>query len=151
MQSSKQSKSNDYALTSALIWKTLVETLEGPNSYSPTKDNRQASEYKFSDYGPLYKTTVMKNMVTMFGAEVKHTKSGNAIVFSKQKVENLIRMRDERRIRVSKIYPLHGTGEGSEVSQDGEGNTPDHSHPHDSTIGEGSEYSEGSIFSHRTQ
>jgi hypothetical protein len=144
------SESSDYTLPSGLIWKTLIETLEGPGSYSPTKENKQTSEYEFADYGLLYKTTIMKNIVTMFGAQVRHGKAGNAIVFSKQKVENLIKMRNERRIMVSEIdsTPVANRGEcseGSEGSQYSEGNPQDHLHPRDSTIGEGSEGSEGSI------
>jgi hypothetical protein len=139
--------STDYTLLSALIWKTLIETLEGPNSYSPTRENKQNSEYEFSDYGVLYKTTIIKNIVTMFGAQVKHTKSGNAIVFSKHKVENLIKMRNERRIKVSEIdsSPVTNKGEGSEGSQYSEGNGQVHDYPRGSAIGEGSEGSEGSI------
>src|SRR5437762_11277087 len=94
------SESSEYTLPSALIWKILIETLEGPGSYSPTKENKQNSEYEFSDYGLLYKTTIMKNILTIFGGEVRHGKTGNAIVFSKQKVDNLIKMRNERRIKV---------------------------------------------------
>jgi hypothetical protein len=142
------SESHDYTLTSALIWKTIIETLDGPGSYSPTPENKQNSEYEFSDYGLLYKSTTMKNIVTMFGAEVKHTKSGNAIVFSKQKVENLIKMRNERRIKVSEIDSLSKRGEGSEGSegsQYSEGNGQVHNYPHNSSLGEGSEGSEGSI------
>jgi hypothetical protein len=141
------SKSDDYILPSALIWKTLVETLEGEGSYSPTKENKQSSEYKFSDYGLLYKTTIMKNIMTMFGAESAHRKNGNVIVFSKQKVDNLIKMRNERRIIVSEIDSPRAAnkGEGSEGSQEGEGNAQDHLSAHDYAGGEGSEGSEGSI------
>jgi hypothetical protein len=141
------SESNDYTLPSGLIWKTLIETLEGPNSYSPAKENKQASEYEFSDYGLLYKATIMKNIVTMFGAEVKHTKSGNAIVFSKQKVENLVKMRNERRIKVSELGSSVTTdrGEGSEGSQFSKDAVDAHHSRRDNAIGEGSEYSEGSI------
>ena len=92
----------------------------------------------------LYKTTIMKNIVTMFGAESRHTKTGNAIVFSKQKVENLIKMHDEKRIRVSELASIPtatNIGEGSEGSQYSEGSVKDHLHPHGSTIGEGSEES----------
>jgi hypothetical protein len=125
----------------------LIEILEGKDSYSPTPENKQSSQYEFADYGLLYKTTIMKNIVTMFGAEVKHTKSGNAIVFSKQKVENLIKMRNERRIKVGEMDspPTANKGEGSEGSQYSEGNGQDHLYPRGSTIGEGSEGSEGSI------
>ena len=69
----------------------------------------------------LYKTTIMKNIVTMFGAESRHTKTGNAIVFSKQKVENLIKMHDEKRIRVSELASIPtatNIGEGSEGSEE---------------------------------
>ncbi|MFL6399278.1 MAG: hypothetical protein ACJ72J_06820, partial [Nitrososphaeraceae archaeon] len=45
------SESSEYTLPSALIWKILIETLEGPGSYSPTKENKQNPEYEFSDYG----------------------------------------------------------------------------------------------------
>jgi hypothetical protein len=141
------SGSNDYTLPSALIWKTLIETLEGEGSYSPTKENKQNSEYEFSDYGLLYKTTIMKNIVTMFGAEIRHTRTGNVIVFSKQKVENLIKMRDEKRIRVSSI-PTVRTGEGSEGSEGSQysrGSIEELSRPHVGASCEGSEGSEGSI------
>jgi hypothetical protein len=141
------SRSDDYSLPSALIWKTLVETLEGEGSYSPTKENKQNSEYEFSDYGLLYKTTIMKNIVTMFGAESRHRKTGNVIVFSKQKVENLIKMRNERRIRVSELDspPTANKGEGSEGSQYGEYSIEHHTSTLDGARGEGSEGSEGSI------
>jgi hypothetical protein len=86
----------------------------------------------------------MKNIVTMFGAEVKHTKSGNAIVFSKQKVENLVKMRNERRIKITEIDSPSKRGEGSEGSQYSDGNGQVHDYPRDSTSGEGSEGSEGS-------
>jgi hypothetical protein len=138
------SKSNDYILASALIWTTLIETLEG----EPTKENKQNSQYEFADYGLLYKTTIMKNIVTMFGAESRHTRTGNVIVFSKQKVDNLIKMRNEKRISVSEIDSTPAAvnrGEGSEGSQDGEGNAQDHLSPHEYAGGEGSEGSEGSI------
>jgi hypothetical protein len=139
--------STDYTLLSELIWKTLIETLEGEGSYSPTRDNKQKSQYEFSDYGLLYKSTIMKNIVTMFGADVKHTKLGNAIVFSKQKVDNLIKMRNERRIEVSEIDSPHSAnkGEGSEGSQSGESNVESHPPPLDGIRGEGSEGSEGCI------
>jgi hypothetical protein len=83
----------------------------------------------------------------MFGAQVKHTKSGNAIVFSKQKVDNLIKMRNERRIEVSEIEspPATNKGECSEGTQGSEGNVKDHISTLDATRGEGSEGSEGSI------
>jgi hypothetical protein len=89
----------------------------------------------------------MKNILTMFGAESAHRKTGNVIVFSKQKVENLVKMRNERRIMVSEIdSPLAAnTGEGSEGSQSGESNALGYPPPHDSTTGEGSEGSEGCI------
>jgi hypothetical protein len=140
-------ESNDYTLPSGLIWKTLIETLEGKGSYNPAIDSKQKSQYEFADYGLLYKATVMKNIVTMFGAESAHRKTGNVIVFSKEKVENLVKMRNERRIKVSEVDSLLTTnrGEGSEGSQSGEGSVEDRHHPHDSTTGECSEGSEGSI------
>jgi hypothetical protein len=64
----------------------------------------------------------MKNIVTMFSAEIRHTKSGNAIVFSKQNVENLIKMRNERRIKVGENLSQPAKGEGSEGIKIGEGN-----------------------------
>jgi hypothetical protein len=137
------SESNDYIIPSELIWTKLIETLEGEGSYTP-KENKQKSQYDFTDYGLLYKTTIMKNIVTMFGAEIRHTRTGNVIVFSKQKVDNLIKMRDEKRIRVRSI-PTSRICEGSEGSQTGEGNVEDHSTPRGTTRGEGSEGSEGSI------
>jgi len=145
------SESSGYTLPSGLLWKTVVETLEGPGSYTPTKENKQNLEYEFSDYSLLYKTTIMKNIVTMLGAQVKHGKTGNAIVFSKQKAENLVKMRNERRMRVSEIDSPPSTankGEGSEGSQVGEGNVQDRPCLLDDTRGEGSEGSEGSIEGH---
>jgi hypothetical protein len=41
--------SDDYTLPSEPLWRTLIETLEGKGSYYPTKENKQNSEYEFSD------------------------------------------------------------------------------------------------------
>ena len=82
-----------------------------------------------------------------FGAQIRHGKTGNAIVFSKQKVDNLIKMRSERRIKVSEIDspPVTNKCEGSEGSHNGQEAIEAHHSPRDSTLGEGSEGSEGSI------
>jgi hypothetical protein len=112
---------NTYEIPVEILWKALIETLEGPHSYRPTKENRQNIDYEFSDYGKQYKTTISKNIVTMFSAEHRHRNSGNVIVFSKQKIDNLTKMRRERRIEVKEIFPntdnYNNTGEGSEGNE----------------------------------
>ncbi len=112
---------NTYEIPVEILWKALIETLEGPHSYRPTKENRQNIDYEFSDYGKQYKTTISKNLVTMFSAEHRHRNNGNVIVFSKQKIDNLTKMRRERRIEVKEIFPntdnYNNTGEGSEGNE----------------------------------
>jgi hypothetical protein len=57
----------------------------------------------------------------MFSAEHRHRNNGNVIVFSKQKIDNLTKMRRERRIQVNEIFPNtdnnNNTGEGSEGNE----------------------------------
>jgi hypothetical protein len=112
---------NTYEIPVEILWKALIETLEGPHSYRPTKENRQNIENEFSDYGKQYKTTISRNIVTMFSAEHRHRNSGNVILFSKQKIDNLTKMRHERRIEVKEIFPntdnYNNRGEGSEGNE----------------------------------
>jgi hypothetical protein len=114
------SKNNSYELPVHLLWRELIETLEGTHCYIPTKENKQNIQYEFSDYGKQYKTTISKNIVTMFSAEHRHRNNGNMIVFSKQKIDNLTKMRRERRIEVKEISQINNnnnTGEGSEGNE----------------------------------
>jgi hypothetical protein len=113
------SKNNSYEQPVQLLWKELIETLEGPHCYRPTNENKQNIEYEFSDYGKQYKTTISKNIVTMFSAEHRHRNNGNVIVFTKQKVDNLTNMRSEKRIQVKEICQdsNNNTSEGSEGNE----------------------------------
>ena len=54
----------------------------------------------------------------MFSAEHRHRNNGNVIVFSKQKIDNLTKMRRERRIEVKEISQINNNrGEGSEGNE----------------------------------
>ena len=73
------------------IWSTLIEELEGKETYNPDKDSSQKQKYEFSDFGLQYKSTVSRNIKNTFAAKSKHTRAGNILLFDKEKLANFAR------------------------------------------------------------
>ena len=86
------------------IWDYLVNNLGG--TYDPDK---KPNEFQSYDYDTIYRNTITK-ILEGFGAERKHKKSGNVLIFDQEKLE-----------KIGRMYPTDAEeevkGEGSEGSE----------------------------------
>jgi hypothetical protein len=70
-----------YELAVSQIWSEMIDNFEG--SYDDEKPN----QFQTDEYGILYKNTMTKIIVDKFGSGRKKKNTGNAIVFSKEKLQ----------------------------------------------------------------
>lgn len=90
-------------VASSKVWEFIKEELEG-ESFS-------SDEYHVADF-VLYRTTVTKLLEDKFGAEVKHGKKGNKVVFNYDKLQKIQKSYD-----TDVIIKTTLKGEGSEGSE----------------------------------
>jgi hypothetical protein len=90
-------------VSSRRVWEFIKENIEGEAFAS--------DEYHIADY-TLYRSTITRLLEDKFGAEVKHAKKGNKVVFNYDKLQKIQRSYD---IDVNIKTTLKGEGsEGSE-------------------------------------
>jgi hypothetical protein len=78
------------------IWSEIIHNIEG--SY----DDEKPSQFQTNEFGILYKNTITKIIVDKFGSGRKKKNSGNAIVFSKEKLQRFAEAYSTRvNIRIS--------------------------------------------------
>lgn len=70
-------------ISTGRIWKSIIESLGGEPSEKNTK------LFYSSDYGPLYRNTVIREVLDKFGGKIKHRKTGNEIIFNLEHVRQM--------------------------------------------------------------
>jgi hypothetical protein len=67
----------------SLFWYSLTENIPGK------EDEKKPNECHTEDYGTIYRTTITNILRDNFGADTKHTKNGNMLIFDPLVVQKL--------------------------------------------------------------
>jgi hypothetical protein len=70
-------------ISSAKIWWELMQEIPGKF------DEDKPTEYHTNDYGIIYRTTISNIISDLFGAQIKHKRTGNVLIFDCETVERL--------------------------------------------------------------
>ena len=70
-------------ISSAKIWWELMQEIPGKF------DEDKPTEYLTNDYGIIYRTTISNIISDLFGAQIKHKRTGNVLIFDREVIERL--------------------------------------------------------------
>ena len=88
-------------ISSAKIWWELMQEIPGKfNEDKPT-------EYLTNDYGIIYRTTISNLISDLFGAQIKHKRTGNVLIFDREVIERLA-TQDKTKITTNELQKGEG-------------------------------------------
>ena len=88
-------------ISSAKIWWELMQDIPGKF------DEDKPGEYHTNDYGIIYRTTISNIISDLFGAPIKHKRTGNVLIFDYEVVERLA-TQDKTKITINELQKREG-------------------------------------------